>query len=68
MLDKVQDVLQNASDEIKEMWLFWRIILFGNNETFESVDNMTLTDILQYNELIDIKEQVQKVLNSEIKP
>lgn len=48
------------------MWIFWRVVLFGSNETFESVDRMTLTEILQYNEVIDIKEKVQSILNSEI--
>jgi hypothetical protein len=53
--------MDNVSGDIKDYWLFWRIVIFGVNESFDSVDKMTLNEILQYNEVIDLKEELTKI-------
>lgn len=58
--------MQEMSIDIKEMWLFWRIVIFGMNETFESADRLTLNEILQYNQVLDLKEQVTKIINTTV--
>jgi len=49
------------SEDILENWLFWRIVIFGINESFDSVDKLTLDEILQYNEVIDFKDEMTKL-------
>ena len=53
--------MQDMSDDIKDYWLFWRIVIFGLNESFDSVDKLTLDEILQYNEVIDFKDEMTKL-------
>jgi len=53
--------MQDMSDDIKDYWLFWRIVIFGINESFDSVDKLTLDEILQYNEVIDFKDEMTKL-------
>jgi len=53
--------MQDMGDDIKDYWLFWRIVIFGINESFDSVDKLTLDEILQYNEVIDFKDEMTKL-------
>jgi len=54
--------MQEMDEDIKEYWLFWRLVIFGE-VSFEEVDNMILSDILLYNIALDIKEKIYTALN-----
>jgi hypothetical protein len=50
------------SQEAKDHWLFWRIVLLGN-ESYAVVDNFTLTEMIQYNQMLDLKDKLELIMS-----
>lgn len=55
--------LQGASPVLTEMWLFWRILIFSN-ESFNEVNKLTLDEMIQYNAVLDMRDEINNIVNT----
>lgn len=57
--------MEGVNDEIKDNWLFWRLVVFAK-EDYQTVNNLTLTEILEYNAVLSIKGIIESIYTEKI--
>lgn len=58
--EKIVKYITSLGDDALDTWVFWRIVFQGGEKFFDA-EQMTMSDMIEYNKMLTIKQKLEKI-------